>query len=111
MGFLVVCIGISWICCGIKKRQFNKLKEKHFKENGGLLLLQQLANHGGSVETTKIFTTEELEKATNNYHESRVLGEGGNGIVYKGILPDNKVFAIKKSKVVPGVRVSNLSTR
>ncbi|PRQ29709.1 putative protein kinase RLK-Pelle-WAK family [Rosa chinensis] len=75
-----------------------KLKEKYFKENGGLLLLQKLSNNGGSVETTKIFTTEELEKATNNYHESRVLGEGGYGTVYKGVLLDNKVVAIKKSK-------------
>ncbi|KAM5587427.1 wall-associated receptor kinase 1 [Rosa sericea] len=97
-GFLVLFVGISWICSGIKKRKFMQLKEKYFKENGGLLLLQKLTNHGGSVETTKIFTTEELEKATNNYHESRVLGEGGCGTVYKGVLLDNKVVAIKKSK-------------
>ncbi|XP_004295425.1 PREDICTED: wall-associated receptor kinase 2-like [Fragaria vesca subsp. vesca] len=97
-GFLVLFVGISWICCRIRKTKFKKLKEKYFKENGGLLLLQQLANHGGSVETTKIFTTEELENATNNYHESGVLGEGGYGTVYKGVLKDNKVVAIKKSK-------------
>uniref|UniRef100_UPI0005C94849 wall-associated receptor kinase 3-like n=1 Tax=Fragaria vesca subsp. vesca TaxID=101020 RepID=UPI0005C94849 len=98
IGLLVIFVGISWICCGIKRRQYTKLKERYFKENGGLLLLQQLASHGGTVETTKIFSTEELEKATNNYHESRVLGEGGYGTVYKGILPDDKVVAIKKSK-------------
>ncbi|KAL6206503.1 hypothetical protein ACLB2K_023751 [Fragaria x ananassa] len=98
IGLLVIFVGISWICCGIKRTQYTKLKEKYFKENGGLLLLQQLASHGGTVETTKIFSTEELEKATNNYHESRVLGEGGYGTVYKGILPDDKVVAIKKSK-------------
>ncbi|KAM5587434.1 hypothetical protein ABKV19_006068 [Rosa sericea] len=98
IGLLVLFVGISWICCGIKRRQYTKLKEKYFKENGGLLLLQQLASHGGTVETTKIFSTEELEKATNNYHESRILGEGGYGTVYKGILADDKVVAIKKSK-------------
>ncbi|PRQ29741.1 putative protein kinase RLK-Pelle-WAK family [Rosa chinensis] len=98
IGLLVLFVGISWICLGIKRRQYTKLKEKYFKENGGLLLLQQLASHAGTVDTTKIFSTEELEKATNSYHESRILGEGGYGTVYKGILPDDKVVAIKKSK-------------
>ncbi|KAM5587384.1 wall-associated receptor kinase 2 [Rosa sericea] len=80
-------------------RRIVKLKEKYFKENGGIILQEKLASHGGRVDTTKIFTAKELEKATNNYHESRVIGEGGYGTVYKGILLDNIVVAIKKSKV------------
>ncbi|BFG28229.1 hypothetical protein CerSpe_145030 [Prunus speciosa] len=99
VALLVLLVGSSWTYWGKKKRRFIKLKEKYFQENGGLLLQQQLASRGGSVETTKIFTAEELEKATNNYHESRVLGEGGYGTVYKGILEDDKVVAIKKSKI------------
>ncbi|KAF3450276.1 hypothetical protein FNV43_RR06356 [Rhamnella rubrinervis] len=75
-----------------------KLNEKFFKENGGLMLQQQLSSHRQSFETTKIFSAEEVKRATNNYHPSRVVGQGGYGIVYKGILPTNKVVAIKKSK-------------
>ncbi|KAM1561567.1 hypothetical protein ACFX1Z_004679 [Malus domestica] len=99
-GFLLLLSG-SWIYWGMQRRKFLKLKEKYFKENGGLLLQQKIGSQGGSVETTKIFTAEELEKATNNYHESGILGEGGYGIVYKGILAadNNKVVAIKKSKI------------
>jgi serine/threonine protein kinase len=77
-----------------------KLKEKFFEENGGFLLQQQLSRHNRSVETTQIFTTEELKKATNNYHENRILGQGGQGTVYKGILPDNIIVAIKKAKIL-----------
>ncbi|KAM1213128.1 hypothetical protein PS2_004584 [Malus domestica] len=100
-GGLLLLLSGSWIYWGMQRRKFLKLKEKYFKENGGVLLQQKIASQGGSVETTKIFTAEELEKATNNYHESRILGEGGYGIVYKGILAadNNKAFAIKKSKI------------
>ncbi|KAL6198502.1 hypothetical protein ACLB2K_028291 [Fragaria x ananassa] len=107
MSFLVLFLGISWMCWGMKKREFVKLKEKHFKENGGILLLQQLASHGSSMKITKIFTAEELEKATDNYHESTFLGEGGYGTVYKGILPDDTVVAIKKSKGTSAITQSD----
>ncbi|KAM2619509.1 hypothetical protein TB1_035658 [Malus domestica] len=99
-GFLILLAGISWTYWAMQRRKIIKLQEKYFKENGGLLLQQQLASQEGSVEAIKIFTGEELKRATNNYHDSRIVGEGGYGIVYKGVLPDsNKVVAIKKSKI------------
>ncbi|KAK9992893.1 hypothetical protein SO802_022596 [Lithocarpus litseifolius] len=99
VGLLVMLMGGSWIYWGLKKRKLIQLKQKFFQQNGGILLQQKLSNHQGSVETAKIYSAEELEKATNNYNESRVLGQGGYGTVYKGILPDGKVIAIKKSKI------------
>ncbi|KAE8099910.1 hypothetical protein FH972_017854 [Carpinus fangiana] len=99
IGLLALVVGGSWISCALKRRKLLKLKQKFFKQNGGLMLQQKITSQRGSMETDKIFSTEELEKATNNYDKSRVLGQGGYGTVYKGVLPNKKVVAIKKSKI------------
>ncbi|RWR78992.1 wall-associated receptor kinase 2-like protein [Cinnamomum micranthum f. kanehirae] len=103
-GLLSVLIVGSWLYWGLKKRKLLKLREKFFRQNGGLLLQQQITSHRVGV-TTKIFSTEELERATNNYHESRIIGRGGYGTVYKGILPDQTIVAIKKSKIVDETQI------
>ncbi|XP_060202445.1 wall-associated receptor kinase 2-like [Lycium barbarum] len=100
VGFMSLIVGTTWLYFSIKKRKLIKLREKFFQQNGGLLLKQRISSNEGGVEATKIFTAEELKKATNNYASDRILGRGGNGIVYKGILPDNRIVAIKKSKFV-----------
>ncbi|KAL8509218.1 hypothetical protein ACS0TY_016413 [Phlomoides rotata] len=104
-GFLTLIIGILVLYFGLRKRRLIKLREKFFHQNGGLLLKQQLSSNESSMKSTKIFTAEELEKATNNYAEDRILGRGGYGTVYKGILHDQKVVAIKKSRVMDQTQI------
>ncbi|KAG7944768.1 hypothetical protein I3843_15G120100 [Carya illinoinensis] len=99
ISLLALLLGGSSLLLGLKRRKLVRLKEKFFQQNGGLMLQRQISNRGRSMETTKIFSADELKKATNNYDESKVLGKGGYGTVYKGLLPDNKVVAIKKSKI------------
>uniref|UniRef100_A0A7N0UTW9 Uncharacterized protein n=1 Tax=Kalanchoe fedtschenkoi TaxID=63787 RepID=A0A7N0UTW9_KALFE len=100
VGVLCMLIAIYWTCWGLQKRKMMKLKEKFFEKNGGFLLQQQLLMRDPKMEVAWIFTKGELEKATDNYAESRVLGRGGYGTVYKGILPKGRVVAIKKSKTM-----------
>ncbi|XP_038886468.1 wall-associated receptor kinase 2-like [Benincasa hispida] len=100
VGFTVFLIGSTWIFLGYKKWKFIKRKEKFFIENGGFILQQQLSQWQSPNEMVRIFTQEELEKATNNYDNSTIVGKGGYGTVYKGVLEDGLVVAIKKSKIV-----------
>ncbi|KAL7095296.1 hypothetical protein ACP275_10G014700 [Erythranthe tilingii] len=99
-GFLAMIIGIACIYFTIQKRKIFRVRERFFHQNGGLLLKQQLSSNEGSMESAKIFSAEELEKATNNYSEDRILGRGGYGTVYKGILDDKRIVAIKKSRIM-----------
>ncbi|XP_017221318.2 wall-associated receptor kinase-like 22 [Daucus carota subsp. sativus] len=51
------------------------------------------------METNKLFTSKELEKATDHYNVDRIVGQGGLGTVYKGMLTDGRIVAVKKSKI------------
>ena len=86
-----------------------KLKQKFFEQNGGFLLQQQLSRHKGSVETTRIFTAEELKKATNNYHENRNVGQGGQELCTKEYYQRIEyIVAIKKSKTLDRSQIEQL---
>jgi len=46
----------------------------------------------------KRFQLRELQIATNNFSNKNILGKGGFGHVYKGILPDGTLVAVKRLK-------------
>ncbi|KAF5956945.1 hypothetical protein HYC85_004170 [Camellia sinensis] len=48
--------------------------------------------------TAKMFSLNDIERATDNFDASRILGEGGFGLVYSGILDDKRKVAVKVLK-------------
>lgn len=95
IGGLSIFIVASITCIAFEKVKFIKAKQKCFQQNGGLLLQQQINTHQGVK--FKIFTEQQMERATNNFHPSQVLGRGGHGIVYRGYLDGKMEVAIKKA--------------
>ncbi|KAL6225330.1 hypothetical protein ACLB2K_004180 [Fragaria x ananassa] len=55
--------------------------------------------------TFVLITSKELHKATNEFNVNRVLGHGSQGTVYKGMLEDGRIVAVKMSKAVDGGEV------
>uniref|UniRef100_R7W6N7 Wall-associated receptor kinase 5 n=1 Tax=Aegilops tauschii TaxID=37682 RepID=R7W6N7_AEGTA len=94
---LLLVLAVVFAIKKVKDQKAKMMKEYFFKQNRGLLL-QQLVDT--DIAERMIFSLEELETATNKFDEARILGGGGHGTVYKGILSDQHVVAIKKSKTV-----------
>ncbi|XP_010459834.1 PREDICTED: wall-associated receptor kinase 2-like [Camelina sativa] len=99
ISFSIILLGVSCIKQRMKHQKNTELRQQFFEQNGGGILIQRLLGAGPSNVDVKIFTEEDMKEATNGYDESRILGQGGQGTVYKGILSDNSVIAIKKARL------------
>ncbi|RZC78331.1 hypothetical protein C5167_002584 [Papaver somniferum] len=53
-----------------------------------------------TIPVVMVASLEELERATDNFNQNRIIGKGGFGTVYKGMLPNGRIVTIKKSKLV-----------
>ncbi|KAL3598066.1 hypothetical protein D5086_005984 [Populus alba] len=58
-----------------------------------------------------VFDYQQLVKATGSFSPSRLLGKGSHGSIYKGILEENKLVAIKKSSSLGADHVSADNTK
>lgn len=59
---------------------------------------EEILNAGGG-KSAKVFTGKQIKKATNSFAKDRLLGSGGYGEVYKGILDDGTLVAVKCAKL------------
>ncbi|XP_064991395.1 putative wall-associated receptor kinase-like 16 [Musa acuminata AAA Group] len=98
VGIVLFITCIFCIILAFQRRKLLREKDKFFHQNGGLRLYEEIRSK--QIDTVKIYTKEDIEKATVNFDKSRELGRGGHGTVYKGNLDDGREVAIKRSKVV-----------
>lgn len=71
-----------------KRAQKNLIKER-----------KEMLNAKHSGKSARIFTGKEITNATNNFSKDNLIGAGGFGEVFKGILDDGTVTAIKRAKL------------
>ncbi|XP_057983539.1 wall-associated receptor kinase-like 20 [Malania oleifera] len=55
------------------------------------------SSNGG--KPARMFSLKEVQKATNGFSKDRILGSGAFGEVYKGVLQDATMVAVKSAKV------------
>nr|GMD51131.1 putative wall-associated receptor kinase-like 16 [Ipomoea batatas] len=98
---LLICFSLN---LGYRQRKSLQMREKFFKDNGGMILQQRIAQGGASSVTTKIFTAEELRKATNNYDQTRIIGQGEKerqlSQYFLSLLKENQLFQIFDDNIV-----------
>uniref|UniRef100_A0ACD5V8D7 Uncharacterized protein n=1 Tax=Avena sativa TaxID=4498 RepID=A0ACD5V8D7_AVESA len=81
----------------VRKQVLMRKRDEYFQQHGGQLFSDMM-----KIERDLAFTLyrrEDIEAATNNFDANEIIGEGGQGTVYKGIL-DGIPVAIKRCKVV-----------
>ncbi|KAJ8470955.1 hypothetical protein OPV22_025298 [Ensete ventricosum] len=112
---LTLCVGAAWFLL-LKKRCHSHMAATHlhkvlplFAKTPGTKHMMlgnrpcsESASFSSSVATytgsAKTFTLAEIEKATNRFNESKIIGEGGFGRVYQGTLEDGIRVAVKVLK-------------
>ncbi|KAL1326750.1 hypothetical protein HN51_036870 [Arachis hypogaea] len=85
--FALVCLGAI---CTYRYHQMHKQKSDVFVDVSGE------DESKISFGQLKRFSWRELQVATKSFSESNVIGQGGFGKVYKGILLDNTKIAVKR---------------
>ncbi|KAK8448029.1 hypothetical protein SEVIR_8G202832v4 [Setaria viridis] len=98
VGSLVLVIFSSFGYMILQKRKLNQVRQEHFREHGGMILFERMRSEKGLAFT--VFSEAELIQATNNYDKSRIIGKGGHGTVYKGIVKGNMPVAIKRCALI-----------
>ncbi|XP_026447312.1 receptor-like serine/threonine-protein kinase ALE2 isoform X2 [Papaver somniferum] len=99
-----LCMGVAWLL--LRKQGDNSGLVPPSKSSGmdkamilgGGLSSTSCSSIGTYTGSAKTFSIGEILKATNNFDASKILGEGGFGLVYYGILDEGAKVAVKVLK-------------
>uniref|UniRef100_A0A0D9XEQ2 Protein kinase domain-containing protein n=1 Tax=Leersia perrieri TaxID=77586 RepID=A0A0D9XEQ2_9ORYZ len=96
--FVVLVVTMMFAYLIKERRKLRHIKQHYLRQHGGLLLFEEMKSQEGVA--FKIFSHEELQEATNRFSEQQILGQGGHGTVYKGLLKGNTEVAVKRCMTI-----------
>ncbi|KAF3945315.1 hypothetical protein CMV_028309 [Castanea mollissima] len=82
-------------CFRERKKAIAQTEESFYLENGGLMLEQLITSFDGKHNSFRIFSKQELEKATNDYHVDGILYKSFQYIAYRGTHDGREIFVKK----------------
>lgn len=88
---ILTCICLVWICKSRGKRFSRKIRNKHTKQH--LNAFNEIENENIEVASVGF---EDILTATDNFSDYNILGKGGFGKVYKGMLEGDEEVAVKR---------------
>ncbi|XVE91170.1 hypothetical protein DITRI_Ditri20bG0132700 [Diplodiscus trichospermus] len=59
----------------------------------------------GGIQKAKLFNLKELDKAIDHFNKNKILGKTRQGTVYKGMLVDGRIVAVKMSIIMDDDKV------
>ncbi|CAN1751551.1 Probable receptor-like protein kinase At5g24010 [Linum perenne] len=112
-GFGLIClVGFVILClCRCKKKDTNKRSKTRRSESSGWTPLRSLGSRMSEMTVTRSpggnglkIPFDDIQFATKNFDKSLIIGMGGFGMVYKGVLSDENNTKIAVKRGVPGSR-------
>ncbi|XP_065851343.1 non-functional pseudokinase ZED1-like [Euphorbia lathyris] len=85
-------------CWRTNKPDTKEQNESTALSNGRILLEKQIAFCNGKSNPLRIFSANELEKATDNYNPNKIITRDSGYNLYRGLLQEERPVSIKKFK-------------
>lgn len=89
-----------------KRQALDRQSDEYFKKHGGEILSEITRDGQGRNIPFTVYSREEIETATDSFDKANIVGEGGQGTVYKAILRGTPV-AVKRCKEVDESRTKD----